>query len=553
MFQTLSTRHLSEPLGGSLRFRRLLTFAALAVIEALLGTFLFDFDVPLAGLSYWQNPVLYANALGKAAVVGFLLLMLVAWPRRREIGAQYRAALTDDRSLRYVAANVALFALLLSFRYALSRSAEVTFGELALYSCLLATNGVSLAFVAAPPRFWIALSRMAPVEIVLASLGGCFAVVTSFLAQESWDRLSGATLELSHWFLTLYESNVLLVPHERILGVGDFRVQVMDACSGYEGVALISVFLSVYAWVFRRDLRFPNALLLIPLGVATVWTFNALRIALLVSIGAHVSPDVAIQGFHSAAGWISFLAVTFGCIALSRRVPYFAAAGRHPHHAVAIADAGPRQPSQPRPALVYLAPFVALVGASIVASAFTPHDQWLYAVKVVAIGAVLWWLRGAYVPLLTRASWFSVGVGLAIGVVWIATDPGRGTTSPLGPWLAALPVSAAILWLSLRAFGSIVLVPIAEELAFRGYLARVLVSARFENVGFNEFRVLAFVGSSLAFGLMHQRIVAACLAGAIYALLMYRGNRLSDAVAAHMASNAAIMLWAVAAQQWTLI
>ena len=37
-----------------------------------------------------------------------------------------------------------------------------------------------------------------------------------------------------------------------------------------------------------------------------------------------LSPEIAIQGFHSAAGWIAFLLVTLGCIAVSRRLAFFA-------------------------------------------------------------------------------------------------------------------------------------------------------------------------------------------------------------------------------------
>ncbi len=51
---------------------------------------------------------------------------------------------------------------------------------------------------------------------------------------------------------------------------------------------------------------------------------------------------------------------------------------------------------------------MALVAASILASAFAPHDQWLYAVKVVAIGGALWWFRGSYLPCVSSASWSSV-------------------------------------------------------------------------------------------------------------------------------------------------
>ena len=92
----------------------------------------------------------------------------------------------------------------------------------------------------------------------------------------------------------------------------------------------------------------------------------------------------------------------------------------------------------------------------------------------------------------------------------------------------------------------------APQLGFRGYLSP-LISIRFENVRIGEFRLLAFVGSTVAFGLMHERWLAACLAGAIYAMLMYRTKRLSDPIVAHMASNAAIAVWAIAAQQWSLL
>jgi membrane protease YdiL (CAAX protease family) len=69
----------------------------------------------------------------------------------------------------------------------------------------------------------------------------------------------------------------------------------------------------------------------------------------------------------------------------------------------------------------------------------------------------------------------------------------------------------------------------------------------------DHFTWLSFVVTSLLFGLMHERWLAAAAAGAIYALLVYRSNRLSEAIAAHMASNLVIFAWAVLAGQWTLL
>ncbi len=243
-------------------------------------------------------------------------------------------------------------------------------------------------------------------------------------------------------------SNVWFDAPNRILGVGLFKVQVFGPCSGYEGVALITAFLSIYFWVFRRDLKFPQALILYPIGIVTIWLLNALRIALLVSIGAHFSPEVAVQGFHSAAGWIGFLLVTFASIAILQKSSYFSAGAANAGEPTAVARS-----SKPRAALVYLAPFVALVSSSIVASAFVPHDQWLYALKVAAIAGALWWLRSSYAFALRQVSVLSIVAGVAVGVAWIVTDPGKGAEVALGTWLTTLPLWLALVWLALRAVG----------------------------------------------------------------------------------------------------
>lgn len=527
--------------------RHLWVFATITTIEVIVATFLFD--TPRTEVALWQDLVVLASVVAKVAIGAFCLLFVAAWPRRAEMMRTYQAFTARAEPRYYLVANIALFAALIAVRLAIPPNAEPPAYLLAAYALLLLSTGASLAFLLAPPAFWWRLLRVAPAEIAMALTGGSFVLWLGNVAQQGWTTLASATLTLSHWFLTLYEPNVLLDAEKRLLGAGDFSVRIDAPCSGYEGVALIITFLSVYLWVFRRELRFPNALLLLPIGIAAIWTLNALRIAALVSIGAHVSPDIAIHGFHSQAGWISFLFVTLAAIALAQRVPFFSA--QQPRQS--LSPPAPTASAQADLTLPFLAPFMAMLVASILASAFAPHDHWFYAVRVVAIAAMLWWFRDIYRPLITAVSWSSVVVGLAVGALWIATDPERGQEVPLGDWIADLPAGIAAAWLMLRAFGSVALVPVAEELAFRGFLARWLVSTRFENVDFGQFRLLAFVGSSLAFGFMHERWLAAALAGAAYALLMYRTRRLSDPIVAHAASNLAIVGWAVAAEQWSLL
>lgn len=110
------------------------------------------------------------------------------------------------------------------------------------------------------------------------------------------------TLRVSAQILRVFFDGVVADPTARTLGVDPFQVKVSNACSGYEGIAPVTVSLGLYLWLFRRDFRFPQVLLAFPIGIVVIWPFHAVRIALRLAIGARLSPEVAIAGFHSNAG-----------------------------------------------------------------------------------------------------------------------------------------------------------------------------------------------------------------------------------------------------------
>src|SRR5207344_659433 len=100
-------------------------------------------------------------------------------------------------------------------------------------------------------------------------------------------------------------------------------------------------------------LWFPRALLLLPIATALVFVGNALRIALLIAVGIYLSPEVALSGFHSKAGWLFFCAIALSLIAFVQHTRWFARAAATP----ASADDAPTW----NPALTYLAPLLALI------------------------------------------------------------------------------------------------------------------------------------------------------------------------------------------------
>jgi CAAX prenyl protease-like protein len=90
-------------------------------------------------------------------------------------------------------------------------------------------------------------------------------------------------------------------------------------------------------------------------------------------------------------------------------------------------------------------------------------------------------------------------------------------------------------------------VPIAEELAFRGYLARRIISRDFDQVLFGGLTIVSIGISSLLFGIMHgHQWLVGIVAGLAYALLLKSKGRMGDAVMAHGVSNLLLAAWVLA-------
>ena len=62
--------------------------------------------------------------------------------------------------------------------------------------------------------------------------------------------------------------------------------------------------------------------------------------------------------------------------------------------------------------------------------------------------------------------------GCLVFVAWVSLEPLAGTGSPVGMPLALSQAQAVwrVTWLAFRVLGAVIIVPLAEELAFRGFL-----------------------------------------------------------------------------------
>ena len=508
--------------------------AALGLLgaEALVFSALFDAQ-PLA--RHYPLLVLAGPAIGLFVV--FLTTMVVSAKARR------KAIVTSAPRPRIVAGafvlHLACFALLFLAIDALTRAPG--HGRLALTCVLFAALIVSAAAAALSASSW---QRLLAARGADAAVGAGVALVAwlAGLASEAlWAGLADVTLRLVVAALALVDTGALTVdPAVRVVGLDGFTIHMAPVCSGMEGIGLILV-LSV-AWLVarRRALRFPRALLLVPLALVAVYGANVVRIVALVVVGAHVDPEIALGGFHSKAGWLLFCLVALGLAAFAERASFFAR--------------GDRRGAVTYPAAPYLAPLLTLLATAMATGLFSTGFDTLYGVHIAAAAVVLWHYRSALALRFGRLEPAMVMLGLIVFAAWFILHPAppAAQVEALRNAVGGLSTGERVLWLSLRVAGSVLVVPVVEELAFRGFLLRRLESADFLEVPLTRRRALPVLFSSLAFGLTHQSVVAGTVAGILFALAQSARGRTEDAIVVHVVANAAVAGAVLLAGQWWL-
>lgn len=374
--------------------------------------------------------------------------------------------------------------------------------------------------------------------------------VGPFLRRWLWARTIFLTFDLTRIILRLFVPDVILNAHTLVIGTPQFKVQILPGCSGIEGIGLILAFGILWLIVFRKECRFPAALALLPLGVVVIFFFNAIRIAALVLIGDAGAREIAVNGFHSQAGWIAFVLVSVGFCSVAQTVPWFSK----------------KQPARPRfsfvgktenPTAAFLLPFLMILIAGTVATAATGSDgfEWLYPLRFFAAIATLWMFRRSYSKLNWKFDWLGPATGVVVFAIWIALDYFSNPQSG-DPGLNALADSPATIrlgWIAVRVLAAVITVPLAEELAFRGFLMRRLIASDFESVSFQRWTWFALLTSSVLFGILHGQFwLAGIIAGVLFALVAIRKGRFGNAVVAHVTANALLAGYVLAFQKWHL-
>ena len=486
------------------RFAGRIVPRALAVIA---GLCLFAMARPLAVKSLYQTGEIRARSAIAMNVIGFALI-LAPWP-----------VISDQSAPGMIALAVLCW---------------IGGGIL---------SGLGILQLLSPTEGWLNLLRdQWKTLLALITFALALPELTDII-QPMWqiEAVADVTFRAVVWMLEAVGYDLYANPVEKVIGAGDFLVLVGPKCSGVEGFALISAFVSIYLLLFRADLRFPRALLLFPIGIFVSWLFNMIRIAVLLAIGFEVSPELAIGAFHSHAGWLSFTVLSVGLILISRTVPFFT-------NAAALTRVGPVQlpPFFQDRAVAELLPFAIFMLSALLASTFSQTPGLIYPARALLMVATMALFWRVYVALPWRLDPLALTTGVAIAAMWIVTAPAPAADA--APAFGALTGLAFAGWVVARFVGTSLLVPVIEELMFRSYLLN-----RIAPQGDGPRMAVAIAISAGLFALLHDRWIEAAIAGLIFGLLVWRSRNVTDAIVSHATANALIALFALATGAWHII
>jgi CAAX prenyl protease-related protein len=227
----------------------------------------------------------------------------------------------------------------------------------------------------------------------------------------------------------------------------------------------------------------------------------------------------------------------------------------------------PRVDSSRRQLLAYTLPFFAFLGFlaldGLIASMFETSGIWMLAVPkywlfpvqtVVCAGILLYfWKDYTFGPL--RPWLWGVGAGILALGIWVSPqelfhvaprtkgfDPEIFQDSPL---LYNLTVAARFARL-------VIVVPLLEEIFWRGFLLRYLINERFTSVNFGTYRPFSFFGVAALFMLVHapEDYIGAFLTGLLYNGVAVKTKSLWACVLAHAVTNLGLGLYIMATRQW---
>ena len=213
------------------------------------------------------------------------------------------------------------------------------------------------------------------------------------------------------------------------------------------------------------------------------------------------------------------------------------------------------------PAIPYVVPFVAFI-LLLGVNRYVPFEPgYVYATWFILIFVLLLTVSRPVITFRISNYLGSALLGVAVFVLWIAPDvlwPSYRQSwlfnnSLLGSPKSSLDQSlkSSLLFIVFRILNSVVNVPVLEELFWRGWLMRWLISTDFQKVPMGAYTAQSFWTVAVLFASEHGSYWDVGLAtGAIFNWWMVRTRNLADCIFCHAVTNGCLAVYVLTRDQW---
>lgn len=213
------------------------------------------------------------------------------------------------------------------------------------------------------------------------------------------------------------------------------------------------------------------------------------------------------------------------------------------------------------PAVPYVAPFAAFLAVLALGSVWPLSGAVDQLARIAIVAAVLLAVSRPAMDFRVRSSVGTVAMGAVIFVIWIAPDLIYPDYRRL--WLFNNPITGSArstlppadlhdpVILLLRTLRAAVLVPIVEELFWRGWLMRWLIAQDFRTVALGTYAKTSFWVVAALFASEHGPYWdVGLLAGVLFNAWMIRTNSLGDLILCHAVANLLLSAYVITGRKW---
>jgi CAAX prenyl protease-like protein len=208
---------------------------------------------------------------------------------------------------------------------------------------------------------------------------------------------------------------------------------------------------------------------------------------------------------------------------------------------------------QKRPYIPYIVPFAIFAVCIYGGPPLNIPKGLMYPVQTVLVAASLIYFWRVYKQEIRFSfNWLAAVSGIAVFVIWVLPEglyPQIGQ-SAFNPYEEAGGAGVYVV-IAFRLIGATLVVPLMEEVFWRSFALRFVVSSDFKTIPLGQFSWFSFVLVSVIFGFEHHRWLVGIVAGFAYAGVLYHRKNLFDPILSHAITNFLLGIYVLYTRQWS--